>query len=158
MLSYRWKITLFGSLRLENDARVSITRFSAQKTGLLLAYLARSVNRPGLSRELLSDRLWPDASPDAGRHILRQAVASLRRQLEPPGTPRGSVLTLGAHQALALHPEAVEVDTALFEKTMREAVQRKGTQDERTMREPLLCCNPTTCLAVRHFFSGVRQK
>lgn len=138
MLVHCWKIALFGTLCLENNAGVAITRFATQKTGLLLACLALNGERPPVTREHLADLLWPDSSPEAARHSLRQSVASLRRHLEPPGTPRGSVLIAHGHQSLSLNPEAVTVDTIAFEKAIRSAAQLKGKPGERSALETAL--------------------
>ncbi len=138
MLSHRWNISLFGTLRLENDAGVRVTRFPTRKTALLLAYLARHVDRPPVSRERLADLLWPEADPDAARHSLRQAVAALRRQLEPPGTPRGAVLTATGHQFLSLNPEAVTVDVARFERALRRAAAATDESERRAALETAL--------------------
>src|SRR5947209_1836732 len=84
------RIELFGQLRATAGDRV-ITRFSTHKTAALLAYLALHSRQPG-SREILIDLFWPEASAAAGRHSLSMAVSSLRKQLEPPGTPAGAVI------------------------------------------------------------------
>jgi predicted ATPase/DNA-binding SARP family transcriptional activator len=92
-----WYIVTLGEFRVEpRDVGVPgltapVTRFRTQKTAALLAYLARHPDRPH-AREELVGLLWPDAPPVEGRASLRTAVASLRRQLEPPGVPTGAVL------------------------------------------------------------------
>lgn len=85
-----WTIELLGGLSLrQGDAR--ITRFRSYKTGALLAYLAyhREKAHP---REALIALLWPESDLALGQQNLRTALASLRRQLEPPGSVAGSVL------------------------------------------------------------------
>lgn len=49
--------------------------------------------------------LWPDAERDAGRSSLWVVLASLRRQLEPPGVPRGGVL-IADRSTMRLSPAA----------------------------------------------------
>src|SRR4051812_46762643 len=85
-----WRIDLLGGLRALGRDR-AVTRLRTQKTGALLAYLAlfRGRSHP---REQLVDLLWPDHAPPGGRGRLREALSSLRRQLEPPGTPSGAVV------------------------------------------------------------------
>src|SRR5207249_12211582 len=90
MLLDPWRIELFGGLRARHGDRV-ITRFRTQKTASLLAFLAYHRGRAH-GREELIDLFWPDDDIDAGRHSLRQALTSLRHQLEPPGVEAGSVL------------------------------------------------------------------
>src|SRR5688572_17224193 len=104
-----WRIELFGGLSLVQGGR-TLRRFRTQKTAALLAYLAyhRGRSHP---REELCELLWPDEDPDAARHNLRQALSSLRRQLEPPGVEAGAVLLADRRNA-GLNPAAVTTDVA----------------------------------------------
>jgi DNA-binding SARP family transcriptional activator len=86
---------LLGGLRAERGGE-TVTRFRSQKFGALFAYLALFPQRVH-TREELADLLWPDAEPEAARTNLRTALSSLRKQLEPPGTPAGSVLVTSGH-------------------------------------------------------------
>src|SRR5215468_8335971 len=100
MIPSSCRIELLGGLRVQLAERV-LTRFNTQKTASLLAYLAyhRHQQHP---RELLIEMLWPECDPAAGRNRLSTALCSLRRQLEPPGTPSGSVLQT-THFAVGLN-------------------------------------------------------
>ena len=80
-----WRVTLLGSLRLEQGER-SITRFYTYKYGALLASLAYYRDRAH-SREALIEMFWPEGDLKAGRNSLSVALSSLRHQLEPPGVP-----------------------------------------------------------------------
>ena len=60
-----WRITLFGTLRVQQADRV-LTRFKYQKVGGLLAYLAYQP-RQMHSREVLVEIFWPESTPEAGR-------------------------------------------------------------------------------------------
>ena len=111
-MSVLWRIEMFGGLQARS-AQTTHTRFQTQKTGALLACLALPVGQ-ALGREPLAERLWPGATPKAGRESLRTALASLRRQLEPPGIPSGSVL-IATRSTVTLRSEAVETDVADFE-------------------------------------------
>jgi DNA-binding SARP family transcriptional activator len=124
-----WRIRLLGSLRAEGSQR-EVTRFRTQKTAALLAYLAyyRDRSHP---RELLMEILWPEDDLDAARNKLRLALSSLRRQLEPPGTPAGTVIT--ADRALvALNPHLVNTDVAEFQVALGSAM-RTGSDVERAL-------------------------
>ena len=55
---------------------------------VLLAYLAYHSHRSH-PREELIEFLWPESDPRAGSVSFRTALASLRRQLEPPDIPPG---------------------------------------------------------------------
>ncbi len=115
-----WQITLFGGLRVQGEERV-ISRFATAKTAALLAYLALYPKRLH-PREELVDLFWPDSDLEAGRTSLRSALASLRRQLEPPGTPPGSVL-IADRLHVRLNPLAVTTDVAAFEAALKSAAR-----------------------------------
>src|SRR4051812_17824137 len=107
-----WRIELFGGLRLVRGER-TIRRFRSQKTAGLLAYLACYSSRDH-PRDELVDRFWPENELEAGRHTLRQALTSLRRQLEPPGITPGGVLLTGRRYA-RLNPAAITTDLVDFD-------------------------------------------
>src|SRR5438874_12906008 len=89
-MTARVRIEMLGGLRVRHGDRV-IPSFSTQKTGVLLASLALQPRQPR-PREVLIDTLWPEDERDAGLHKLSVALSSLRRQLEPPGVPAGTVV------------------------------------------------------------------
>src|SRR5919201_1903557 len=86
----RWRVELLGGLRATRGDQV-VTHFRTQKNAALLAYLAYH-RRRSHRREELIELLWPEGEPRAGRNSLKQALSTLRQQLEPPGAPAGSVL------------------------------------------------------------------
>lgn len=114
------RIEMLGGLRVMQAER-TITRFRSQKTGALLAYLALHPRRTH-AREHLIDLLWPDDAPEAARRSLRVSLSSLRRQIEPPGTPAGSVF-LADYQNVRLNPQAVVTDVAEFEALLPAAAR-----------------------------------
>jgi predicted ATPase/DNA-binding SARP family transcriptional activator len=116
-----WRIELFGWLRLVGADRV-ITRFRTQKVAALLAYLAYHAHRSH-PRELLIELLWPGSDPRAGSVNLRTAIASARRQLEPPGVPAGAVL-IANRDCIRLNPDVCETDVARFETALKTAARR----------------------------------
>ncbi len=115
-----WTIHLFSGLAAvwggEGDDARRITRFSTQKTGALLAYLAyhRARAHP---REVLIETFWPGDNLQAGRHSLSMALSSLRHQLEPPGVPAGAVI-VADRQNVGLNAQAVTTDVAAFERAL----------------------------------------
>lgn len=117
-MNHLWRIELFGGLRVLSGERV-ITRFRTHKTGALLAYLALSPGRCH-PREELGDLLWPEADLGAGRLNLRVALSSLRRQMEPPGTPYGAVL-IADRSKILLNPVSCATDVADFEAALASA-------------------------------------
>lgn len=123
------RVEMFGGLCLVR-AGERVSRFARQKAGMLLAYLALS---PGPhSRERLLDLFWPDMDLPASRDNLSTALASLRRQIEPPGVRRGSVL-LATHTQVGLNAGAVTTDVAEFEGLLDQAV-RSDTPTSRVAR------------------------
>ncbi|NLB96468.1 MAG: AAA family ATPase [Armatimonadetes bacterium] len=123
------RIELLGALRVHCAER-EITRFRTQRTGALLGYLALSYPRACI-RDHLVEAIWPDAEPESGRHNLRTALSSLRRQLEPPGVEPGSVLVCGRN-LVALNPDSVATDVAHFESALRLAL-RVGSASEKVL-------------------------
>jgi len=96
-----------------------VTRFRTQKTAVLLAYLACFPHR-NHAREELIEMLWPDVEMEAARGSLRTALASLRRQIEPPDAPENSVV-VADRQIVRLNPETVTTDVSLFETALLRA-------------------------------------
>jgi predicted ATPase/DNA-binding SARP family transcriptional activator/Tfp pilus assembly protein PilF len=113
-----WRIELFGSLRIVGHAR-TIERFPTQKIAGLLALLAFYHDQQH-TREEIIDILWPEAEPEAGRDRLSQALVWLRRQLEPDGVSRGTVL-YADRSRVALQPSAFSSDVADLRAALDEA-------------------------------------
>ena len=100
-----------GGLQVQQAGR-SITRFRTYKTGVLLAYLAFYADKSH-SREALTELLWPECDPDAGRNSLSKSLGSLRNQLEPPGVPAGAVI-IADRATIRLNPLTCMTDIAAF--------------------------------------------
>ncbi|HEY3783203.1 MAG TPA: BTAD domain-containing putative transcriptional regulator [Fimbriimonadaceae bacterium] len=115
-----WRLELFGWLRAYNDEGSVITRFQTHQTGALLAYLALHPNRSH-TRDELGDILWPEADVESMRHRFRQALSALRKQLELPGTPHGSIL-FADRWSVRINMDAVSTDVAAFEETISQAM------------------------------------
>jgi predicted ATPase/DNA-binding SARP family transcriptional activator len=130
MLTDLWEIRLLGTLTLRRGD-LQLDHFPTQKAGLLLAYLAAYPARTH-TREALAERFWPDSDPQAGRVSLRQALASLRRLLEPPDVPAGSVL-IADRLHVALNPGAARTDRGAFEEAASRAL-RAADPSERILR------------------------
>lgn len=119
----RCRIELLGPLRVIQSHQ-TVMRFGTQKAGSLLAFLALHLGPQ--PREQIIDLFWPDMDLPAGRNNLSTALSSLRRQLEPPGVPRGAVLVT-THTQVGLSPAAVTTDVSAFEGLLREAEGASGT-------------------------------
>jgi predicted ATPase/DNA-binding SARP family transcriptional activator len=118
LLQARWRIEMLGRLRAVQSGGPVVERFRTRQAGTLLAYLAFYSHRSH-TRDALADLLWPDVEPDAARQSLRQALASLRRQMEPPGQ-EGTVLETGRLE-VRLRPDAFTSDVAEFSATLHPA-------------------------------------
>jgi class 3 adenylate cyclase len=122
-----WKITLLGGLSAQQPDQ-TITRFRNRKVAALLAYLAFHL-RQAHPREVLIEMLWPETQIDAGRNSLSSALSWLRHQLEPPGTPAGSVLRADRF-SVGLNPAMVTTDVPEFERAL-EAEAKAASAAER---------------------------
>jgi len=111
-----WHVQVFGRLALHQGSQV-ITHFESSRVAVLLAYLALFGQRSH-PREELCELLWPEIAPEVSRQRLRQALYTLRHQLEPPGVPPGSVLIADRH-AVRLNPTAFTCDAVEFERLVR---------------------------------------
>lgn len=128
MLLGPWRIEMFGRLRVVGSDR-TIDRFRTEKTAVLLAYLAYHLDRSH-SREELIELLWPEADTARGQMSLRTAIASLRRQLEPPGTRAGTVI-FSDKKSLRLNSASAITDVGEFTRLLNEAVTDDDTANDK---------------------------
>ncbi len=126
-----WHIRLLGTLEAKQGDLV-LTRFATSRVAALLARLALFPQRTH-SREELAGLLWPEASEHAGRLNLRVALASLRRQMEPPASHAGSIFAAEKH-SLRLYPDSLVSDASQFESLLRDAAR---TPDPARKRDAL---------------------
>lgn len=108
-----WRIELLGEPRLIGYGQI-INRFESKRAVALLAYLALHPHTRH-AREVLADRIWPDAPIEAGRNRLKQALASLRRLMEPPTVAAGSVLDAD-RGGIGLRPGSFTTDVEEFRR------------------------------------------
>lgn len=78
--------------------------------------------------------LWPESEPEAGRASLRQALSSLRRQLTPPGAPRGAVILAG-RVTVRLNPEICATDVADMSTALAAAARAASASDRAALLE-----------------------
>jgi predicted ATPase/DNA-binding SARP family transcriptional activator len=107
MLGSCWHIRLLGGLSAERASQ-PVVRFQTRKTGGVLAFLAYHMPS-GLARDLIIDQYWPSLDLDGGRNCLATSLTSLRRQLEPPDVPAGSVV-ISTRLDVRLNPASVTTD------------------------------------------------
>ncbi len=103
-------IGLLGPLVIENDQR-RLGKLP-RKARALMAYLAAQGGRP-VSRERLSDLLWPYQGSDQARHSLRNCLLELRKTL---GESAGRYL---AAEFANCRLQDIETDVERFEQLSR---------------------------------------
>ena len=123
-----WQFHLLGRLNAQRGD-LTVTRFASSRIAALLARLALFPRRAH-AREELIELLWPESELDAGRLSLRVALASLRRQLEPPDVAPGSIL-IADRSILRLNPIACRCDVADFEAALKTAARASSPQGKR---------------------------
>jgi predicted ATPase/DNA-binding SARP family transcriptional activator/Tfp pilus assembly protein PilF len=126
-----WRIELLGTLSASRGTQ-DIIRFKNSNIGECLAYCAYHIPKT-TTREELAERIWPDADDERARQSLRQVLLALRRQLEPPDVPPGSVIIADKH-SVRLNATAVTTDIADFKRESYRAEQAGPGQE----RVPLL--------------------
>jgi DNA-binding SARP family transcriptional activator len=109
----RLSLTLLGDFQARLGPHPPL-RLRARKTQALLAYLAVPPGQPH-SRDKLAVLLWSDGSQSRARNRLRETVFALRRALAPAHPP----CLAQTSDTLALDADAVDVDTAAFERLVR---------------------------------------
>ncbi len=123
-----WEFQFLGRLGARRGDQ-TVHRFASSRVTALLARLALFPRRDH-PREELIDLLWPDSDLAAGRLNLRVALASLRRQLEPPDVPSGSVL-LADRLTICLRPAVFCCDVTEFEAAVKDAARAASPEDKR---------------------------
>jgi predicted ATPase/DNA-binding SARP family transcriptional activator len=120
-----WRVRLLGWLRLTRGGQ-TLSRFPTRQAASLLAALAYHTGRPQ-PREALMEMLWPGSDPDAARNRFRVTLSSLRKVLEPPGIPAGSVLNAN-RDTVRLEPPMVRTDVEEFESLLARAGRATGAE------------------------------
>src|SRR5579871_6050793 len=113
-----WRIELLGGLCLRRHGQ-TLQHFKTRRMTLLLARLACYPDR-AFPRDVLAEELWPEEESDAIRERFRQTLSLLRRELEPPGVPTGSVL-IADRSEVRLAPRSFSTDVADFKSACRTA-------------------------------------
>ncbi len=130
-----WRLQLLGEPKVSGLDQ-EIKRFESRRAVALLAYLVLHPNYAH-PREVLVDRIWPEVDPQVGRNRLKQALASLRRLLEPPILAPGTVF-IADKQSVQIRPgsfscdliEVLESLGASLEEWQRDADLLPGYYDE----------------------------
>ena len=121
-----WRISLLGSLRWERlnpageitEAAAGTTRGrQSRQMRALLGYMAL-FSRAHRRDELITQLGWEEDS-DGGRNRLRVELSTLKKTLEPPDIPPGSVLE-ATRDIARLHSPAILTDVSRFESLLND--------------------------------------
>lgn len=116
------RVCLLGGFTVSvGDRDVDTTAWRLRHAKDVVKALALS---PGarLQRDQVLDRLWPDKDPQAAAHSLHQALYAARRAITSAGGDGRAALQLAA-ETLVLCPDSdVWIDTEVFARTAREAL------------------------------------
>ncbi len=113
----QWWLRLLGEVEARSGD-VVLRHWPSRHTALVLALLALEPDRLH-PREVLIERVWPGVTPQVGRNRLRQALSSLRRLLDRPGSGLPQ-LVLADRQCVRLQPHGLRCDVVEFERALRE--------------------------------------
>jgi len=105
----KYRFTMLGGLDLQSDAGSVDSVLRQPKRVALLAFLAAGMPTGLSQRDTLIGVFWPDATPESGRHSLRQAVYVLRR-----GLGADAVVGRGDDE-VGLNPDVLSCDAADFD-------------------------------------------
>lgn len=120
---------LLGGFRLEANGQI-VNHLRSQKALSLLAYL---LSYPGLHRrDSLAQLFWGDKPAESARNNLRVALSLIRRVLEPPGVPAGSVLQ-STRRKVGVSPDLVETDVKAFEAVVQQAMRSADPVERRQL-------------------------
>ena len=125
MLSQPWQIRLLGRLEARQGETV-VSRFATRHVARLFVYLSGNVGK-SVSREAVTEMLWPEVDLETGRNRLRVALASIRRLIELPGTRPGSVL-IADRSHLELSSQACRVDAHEFRRMVTRGLAEPSQQ------------------------------
>jgi DNA-binding SARP family transcriptional activator len=128
MLDDIWRFTLLGDFQVQQGP-ASTDRFRTRKTAALLGYLAL-YHHKAHTREELATLLWPEATPELGLKSLGVVLSSLRKLLEPPGVPAGTVL-IADRRTARLAAQAIHTDVAAFRQALQSARQAADALNRR---------------------------
>lgn len=121
-----WKVTFFGKFNIKREAE-QISGIEARKVQELFSYLVLFRNQQQL-RDVISETLWDNQSPEKSRKKLRQTLWHLRSVLDEYKTPSDPELLINNVWIQISLPTDFWVDTAEFEKAFN-AINEKRIQE-----------------------------
>src|SRR5438876_6210359 len=139
-MAAQFQLRVFGSPRLVLGAR-SPVRFRTKKHLAVLLYLHFEGRVRSIPRDQLVDLLWPDVSPDKGRHSLSQALLAIRSLL-------GTTAVTGREQDVQL----------LAELPSELAILRQGQVAGVRVAQPLGGLDNCAGAEFAHWVDGARMR
>jgi len=119
------RVQCLGQFRLWRD-QVEVTRWGRSAARGVFQYLLAFRPRP-VPMDRLMEAFWPDSGPNQARKNLHQAVAALRRALEPElaSGVTSRYLQVGDNTYLLKLPPGSWVDYEEFENRLRPLLERR---------------------------------
>ena len=115
-----FRLISLGGLLLQQDGSLHLGPAAQRRRLALLAIIAAARGR-GVSRERLVALLWPEATPEAGKHSLYQAVPAIRKALGTDEVLLGST-------ALQLNPDIITADVGEFETAIEQGAYERAVR------------------------------
>ena len=112
---WAWQLRLLGAVEARRGER-QITHWPSRAAVVLLARLAMAPARAH-AREELVELLWPGVALDVGRNRLRQALSTLKHQLETGDSPQPVIQA--DRSTIRLLPGRLTCDALDFEQLSR---------------------------------------
>jgi DNA-binding SARP family transcriptional activator len=124
------RIHLLGGFRVEREGETVPDNVWQRRSGKMLAKMLAAAPEHRLHREVVMDRLWPDADPAAAGNSLHQALLAVRRVLDAARTPakKESCLRL-VGEMIVLAPESVAVDVDEFERLAQRGLRTRQVEE-----------------------------
>lgn len=114
------RLNTFGGLTLQQDGEAHLGP-AAQRRRLALLAVVAAAGKRGVTREKLTELLWPASEPEAARHSLYQALHTIRRSFT------GAEVFLGA-ASLQLNPELITSDVAEFDDAIERGMHERAAR------------------------------
>lgn len=130
-MDIRCRIELFGGVKIIRGGE-TCDKFRTNKVRHLLAYLALHPSHKE-TRERLHELFWPELEPDRKRSNLNTTVSSLRKMLEPTGTPKDSLLITN-HTTVELSMRAISTDVDDFNALLQKVLRATDENEKAALR------------------------
>ncbi|RQP23032.1 AfsR/SARP family transcriptional regulator [Piscinibacter terrae] len=137
------RLHLFGAVSFSLDAgdtgTADLPTHVSGRPGCLLAYLALARGRY-FSRSDLMSVLWSDPAETVGMGTFNTVLWRLRKLIERPPMPSGSLIACDRRGAVGLHPQApIQLDVDAFAQSvlpvLAKPLERMGESDVEALRQ-----------------------